>query len=344
MTPRESTSDLDEHKLIEWLSSLLGENADSISIDKFSAGQSNPTYKVEFAGKAYVLRRKPFGKLLPSAHAIEREYRIISALHPTGFAAPGPIALCEDEAVLGVSFYLMEFVDGKIYRETTMPDASKGERRAVNLELMRKLSELHKLDYKAIGLADFERPGNYFERQVKRWSKQYRACETEKITDVENLITFLSDSVPDQSGSSIIHGDYRLDNVCFEKLNPEVKAVLDWELTTIGDPIADLTYCTMYWHMPSADRYSLLNCDFDASGIPRLEEMQEHYAQCAGMSRLPQLDWYYAFNMFRTVGIFQGIKKRMLDGNASSSVAQEVVELIPSLAEKGWELAKKAGA
>jgi aminoglycoside phosphotransferase (APT) family kinase protein len=344
MATRESTSDLDEPKLIEWLSSLSGEKADTISVKKFSAGQSNPTYRVDFAGEAYALRRKPFGQLLPSAHAIEREYKVISALHPTGFPAPRPIALCEDEAVIGVSFYLMEFVDGKIFRETTMPGSSKNERRAVNLELMRNLSELHKLDFKSIGLADFERPGNYFERQVKRWSKQYRACETETLTHVENLITFLSDSVPDQSGSSIIHGDYRLDNVSFEKNNAKVKAVLDWELTTIGDPIADLTYCTMYWHMPSADRYSLLNCDFDASGIPRLEEMQEHYAQCAGMSHLPQLDWYYAFNMFRTVGIFQGIKRRMLDGNASSSVAQEVVALIPGLAEKGWELAKNAGA
>jgi aminoglycoside phosphotransferase (APT) family kinase protein len=322
----------------------LGEKASDIAVNKFSAGQSNPTYKIDFAGKAYVLRRKPFGKLLPSAHAIDREYKIISALYPTGFPVAKPIALCEDEAVLGVDFYLMEFVDGKIYRETTMPDSPKSERRAVNLELMRNLTELHKLDYKAVGLGDFERPGNYFERQVKRWSKQYRASETETISDVENLISFLSESVPEQSGSSIIHGDYRLDNVSFEKTDAKAKAVLDWELTTIGDPIADLTYCTMYWHMPEKDKFSLLNCDFEATGIPRIEEMQEHYAQCAGLSALPQLDWYYAFNMFRTVGIFQGIKKRMLDGNASSSAAQEIVKLIPGLAEKGWELAKKAGA
>jgi aminoglycoside phosphotransferase (APT) family kinase protein len=344
MSNQDRQSDLNKGNLKDWLSSILGESSDKIDIDKFSAGQSNPTYKLTFANKDYVLRRKPFGKLLPSAHAVDREFRIIEALHPTGYPVPKPIALCQDEDILGVDFYVMEFVDGKIYRETTMTDSPKEERKAVNLELMRNLAELHKIDFKAVGLADFERPGNYFERQVNRWTKQYRATQTEEMADVEKLIEFLPSSLPEQHGTSLIHGDYRLDNVCFEKNEAKAKAVLDWELTTTGDPLADLTYCTMYWHMPSTDKFSLLNCDFDATGIPRIEEMQAHYAECAGLSSLPQLDWYYAFNMFRLVGIFQGIKKRIIDGNASSSAAQEIVELIPGLAKKGWELAQKAGA
>jgi aminoglycoside phosphotransferase (APT) family kinase protein len=344
MGNRDNKSDLNEAHLQEWLSKVIGKTSDELDIHKFSAGQSNPTYKLTYAGNDYVLRRKPFGKLLPSAHAMDREYRIIEALHPTGYPVAKPIALCQDEDVIGVDFYVMEFVDGRIFRETTMDSSPKEERRAVNLELMRNLAALHKVDYKQAGLGDFERPGNYFERQVKRWTKQYRATQTDELIEVEKLIEFLPSTLPEQHGSSLIHGDYRLDNVSFEKHEAKAKAVLDWELTTIGDPLADLTYCTMYWHMPATDKFSLLNCDFESTGIPRIEEMQEHYAECAGLSALPQLDWYYAFNMFRTVGIFQGIKKRIIDGNASSAVAHEIVELIPGLAKKGWELAEKAGA
>jgi aminoglycoside phosphotransferase (APT) family kinase protein len=335
-------SDLNEQHLKEWLSSTLGEKVNQLEISKFSAGQSNPTYKVNVNQQDYVLRRKPFGKLLPSAHAVDREFKIISALGKSGFPAPEPIALCQDENVLGVDFYLMKFVDGRIFRETTMPDSSNEQRRAVNFELMRNLTDLHKLDYKAIGLDDFERPGNYFERQVTRWTKQYRASETDSLPDVDNLIDYLCSSTPEQSGTSLIHGDYRLDNVCFHKNEVKAIAVLDWELTTIGDPLADLAYCTMYWYMPADDPFSLVNVDHAETGIPTLEEMQTHYAESAGLSSLPKMEWYYAFNMFRLVGIFQGIKKRMIDGNASSKQAGKVATLIPGLAAKGWELAQQA--
>lgn len=333
---------LNEEALGDWLTSVLGETVENLTIEKFSAGQSNPTYKLSVNQQDYVLRRKPFGKLLPSAHAVDREFKIIEALRKTGFPVPEPIALCTDDDVLGVDFYLMRFVDGRIFRETTMPQSSKEERRAVNFELMRNLADLHQVDFRSIGLADFERPGNYFDRQVKRWTKQYQASQTDTLPDVENLIEFLADSVPQQTGVALIHGDYRLDNVIFEADSIKTKAVLDWELTTTGDPIADLAYCTMYWHMPKGDPFSLANVDHKETGIPTLEDMLSCYADAAGLTTVPKMEWYYAFNMFRLVGIFQGIKKRIIDGNASSNQAEKVAALIPDLAHKGWELAQRA--
>lgn len=335
-------SDLNENALSDWLSSVLGEKVGNLTIEKFSAGQSNPTYKLCVNQQDYVLRRKPFGKLLPSAHAVDREFKIIDALSKANFPVPEPIALCQDDDVLGVDFYLMRFVDGRIFRETTMPQSNKEERREVNFELMRNLADLHKVDFRAVGLADFERPGNYFERQVKRWTKQYRASQTDELPEVENLIEFLAGSIPEQTGVALIHGDYRLDNVTFEKDSVKTKAVLDWELTTTGDPIADLAYCTMFWHMPQGDSLSLINVDHAETGIPRVEEMLACYAEAAGLSTVPKMEWYYAFNMFRLLGIFQGIKKRVIDGNASNQQAEKVAALIPDLAHKGWYFAQRA--
>ena len=339
MSNTEAQSDLNEGNLKDWLSSILGEKSDSLVVSKFDQGQSNPTYRLTFAGKDYVLRRKPFGKLLPSAHAVDREYKILSALAPVGYKVPTPIALCKDENVLGIDFYLMEFLDGRVFGHLHMPNSNPTERRDVNLNLMQALSELHRVDYKQAGLGDFERPGNYYERQVKRWSKQYRATETEEIAAVEFLLDYLPSSIPEQTGTCIIHGDYSLKNVMFEKERSRALAVLDWELTTIGDPLADLTYCTMYWVMPPEDPFSLSNIDHKETGIPTISEMQERYALEADLGYLPNLDWHYAFNLFRLVGIFQGIKKRMIDGNASGSQASEIAKLIPALAERAQKIA-----
>ena len=332
--------DINIENLTDWLQITLGSQSRSVSLEKFKGGQSNPTYKVGFDGADYVVRRKPFGDLLPSAHAVDREFQIIKALHPTGFAVPKPVALCQDPDVIGVDFYLMEFVEGRIYRHTHMPEAPPEARRKIYTELAKYLTELHKVDFKAAGLGDFERSGNYFERQIKRWTKQYRASQTDDVPAIDALIEYLSGSVPAQTRTAIIHGDYTIKNVSFDNYETKVNAVLDWELTTIGDPLADLTYCTMYWVMPPDDPFSLATINHKETGIPALEEMQQFYAEAAGLSDLPPLDWHYAFNLFRLVGIFQGIKKRAIAGNASSSQTAEIVSLIPALAEGAMKIVR----
>jgi len=230
---------------------------------------------VRFSGQDYVLRRKPFGDLLPSAHAVDREFRILEALKPQGFAVPAPIALCQDEDVIGVDFYLMEFVDGRVFHHAHMPDTAPQERRAAYLGLANTLAELHRIDFDAAGLGDFARPGNYYERQVRRWSKQYRATRTEENADIEHLLECLPDQIPAQTGTCIVHGDYSLRNVVLGHDSARVAAVLDWELTTIGDPLADFSYMTMLWAMPLADPFAMGHVDLAAAGIPGLQPMPE---------------------------------------------------------------------
>ncbi len=337
-------SDLNEAGLCDWLSANLDGFSLPMSVEKFPNGQSNPTYKVQTPGLAYVLRRKPFGVLLPSAHAVEREFRILSALHPAGFPTPAPLALCEDPSVIGAAFYIMDMVEGRALRDQTLPDSTADERNAVYKNLIRTLGALHSVDYSAVGLGDFGRPGNFFERQVARWTKQYRATQTEEIPALERTIEWLTATVPPQEGSAIIHGDYRMDNVLFAPAGADVAAVLDWELATIGDPLADLTYLLMPWVMPPEEPSSIATVDFAATGIPTLGEAIECYCAATGRVRLPDLHWYFSYNLFRLAGILQGVKKRMIEGNASGANAQEVTRHIPVLAEAAWRQAQHAGA
>lgn len=337
-------SDLDEASLARWMRGAVPGFSDLRAMKKFSDGQSNPTYRIDTAGGPFVLRRKPFGTLLPSAHAVDREFRLLSALHPTGFPVPGPVALCEDEAVIGSVFYLMEMVDGRTFWDGTLPDVAKGDRRPLYAAMIDTMAALHAIDHETVGLADFGAPGNYVQRQVERWTKQYRAAQTDDIPEMDRLIDWLPRTLPEQSRTAIIHGDYRIDNLIFAADAPRVAAVLDWELTTIGDPLADFAYLAMNWAIPRDGRSGLGGVDLEAAGLPALDEAVARYCAASRRDSLPDLHWYFAYNLFRLVGIIQGIKKRIADGNASSTQAAETVAKLVPFAKAAWAEANKAGA
>lgn len=337
-------SDLDIHALSEWLEQNVEASMAATDLTKFPGGQSNPTYALHCSDRAFVLRRKPFGVLLPSAHAIEREYRLISALHPTGFPVPRPIILCEDPDVIGAPFYLMEMVEGQTFWDGTLPDVPAGERSAIYEKMIDTLATLHSIDYEELGLSDFGKPGNFFTRQVGRWTKQYRIAQTDEIPEIEKLIDWLPATVPTQTRSSIIHGDYRIDNLIYDKSGMKVLAVIDWELATIGDPLADFAYLAMNWILPVDGRSGLAGLDLDQYGLPTLEKIVTRYKAATGMDHLPDLHWYFAYNLFRLAGILQGVKKRAASGNASSADAEEMAAKIGPLAAAAWEQARLAGA
>ena len=338
-------ADLDGDAISAWLADRAEQHAPIRSATKFPGGQSNPTYRLTGASGDLVLRRKPFGKLLPSAHAVDREFRVISALHEAGLPVPRPIALCEDESVTGSVFYLMQMVEGRTFWDGTVPGASPQERGGIYRSLVDALADLHNLDPEAIGLNDYGAPGNYFERQIRRWTKQYRASQTDDLPEVERLIEWLPETMPAQDRRSVIHGDYRIDNLIFEKDGTRALAILDWELSTLGDPLADFTYLAMNWAMPHGQRGAQLGgLDLQALGIPTLEEITERYCERTGRSGVPDMDWYFAYNLFRLVGILQGVKKRFLDGNASSKDAEEKAARILPLARQALQFAERAGA
>ena len=338
-----SEQSIDEAALASWLEANVEGFAGPLTLSKFPSGQSNPTYKVSAVSGDYVLRRKPFGQLLPSAHAVDREYRLLSALHPLGFAVPEPLALCEDPSVIGAIFYVMEMARGWPYANGALPDFDPATRRRMYEQLVDTLAELHNIDPVAAGLGDFGKPGNYFERQVTRWTRQYRDSETDYLPEIERLIAFLPGSVPNQSRTSVVHGDYRIDNVVFDG-DGTLSAVLDWELATLGDPLADFSYLAMQWMMPADGAAGLAGLDLPALGIPTLDEIVERYSAHSGVSVADQLDWYFAYNLFRLAGIVQGIKKRVIDGTASHAQAAEMAKKVPMLASAAWSFAVKAGA
>ncbi len=314
------------------------------AMTKFSGGQSNPTYKVTTGNGSYVLRRKPFGATLPSAHAVDREYRLLNALHPTGFPVPRPIALCTDTLIVGSIFYLMEMVDGRSFSNGILPDLPAIERRAHYEAMVDTMAALHGIDHEMVGLNDFGRPGNYVARQVERWTRQYRASQTDDIPEVEALIDWLPRTIPEQSRSSVIHGDYRIDNLIYACNGASVRAVIDWELATIGDPLADFAYFAMHWVMPRDGRAGLAGVDLGEQGLPTLIDITQRYCAATARDALPDLHWYFAYNLFRFVGIVQGIKKRLAKGNASSDQAETIAETVLPLARLAWTEARLAGA
>lgn len=340
--PVEPRHRLDEARLDAWLGAQIEGYAGPLSVFQFKGGQSNPTYRLETPGRAYVLRRKPFGPLLPSAHAVEREYRLIAALHGTGFPVPRADALCEDPDVVGSVFYVMEAVEGAVHWNAALPEMAPAERRGLYEAMIATLARLHGTDYAAAGLADYGRPGNYFARQVDRWTRQYRAAEDGRIDAAERLIEWLPRSVPEQARTAIVHGDYRLDNMIFS--GGSVAAVLDWELSTLGDPLADFSYLLMQWVLPADGRSSLGGLDLPGLGIPTRDEAVALYCRATGRDGLPALDWYFAYNLFRLVGILQGIAGRMRAGTAASEHAAEMAARVPRLAEAAWSFAERAGA
>ncbi len=307
-----------------------------LRVEQFRGGQSNPTFLLRTPDSAYVLRRKPPGKLLPSAHAVDREFRVISAMRQAGIPVAAPHLLCEDETVIGTMFYLMEFVQGRVLWDPTLPQCSRPERAAIYDELNRVIAALHQVDYAAVGLADFGRPGNYLERQIGRWTKQYRASETERIEAMENLIAWLPAHIPPGEDTTVVHGDYRLDNTLFHPTEPRILAVLDWELSTLGHPLADFAYNAMSYRLSPGEFRGIAGMDLAALGIPSEEEYVAAYCRRTGRDGIPHWDYYLAFNMFRLAGILQGIMGRVVDGTAASEHALESGRRARPMAEAGW--------
>jgi len=334
---------VDEVALGAWLGGNVEGFLGPFELTKFPSGQSNPTYKISAASGQYVLRRKPFGQLLPSAHAVDREYRLLSALHPLDFPVPKPLALCDDPDVIGAIFYVMELARGRPYANGALPEFDPPTRGEMYGQLVDTLADLHSIDPETAELGDFGKPGNYFERQVMRWTRQYRDSQTDYIPEVERLIAFLPETVPEQSWVSIVHGDYRIDNVVFDG-DGTLTAVLDWELATLGDPLADFSYLAMQWMMPADGGAGLAGLDLAALGLPAIEEIVQRYSERSGVPVADRLDWYFAYNLFRLTGIVQGIKKRVIDGTASHAHAAEMASRVPTLASAAWSFAVKAGA
>ena len=338
----------DETRLADYLAQQIDDFARPLSVRQFRGGQSNPTYQLITPNRKFVLRRKPPGKLLPSAHAVDREYRVIAALYPTGFPVAKPYVLCEDESVIGTAFYVMEYVEGRIYWGPLLPGLSPQERFAIYDAMNATLAKLHMLDYEKLGLANFGKTGNYIGRQIARWTKQYLASETEPIPEMNKLIDWLPRHQPQEESCTVVHGDFRLDNMILHPARSEILAVLDWELSTIGDPMADFTYHLMQWQMPpdisTSGAGSLLNIDLESLGIPAMDAYVAMYCRRTGRTGIPNLDYYAAYNFFRLAGILQGIVGRVRDGTAANENAAQSAAAVRPLAVRGWHLARRAGA
>nr|MEA2799352.1 hypothetical protein [Phenylobacterium sp.] len=330
----------DEASLDRWMQANVAGYAGPLEVRQFKGGQSNPTYQLITPGKKYVLRRKPPGKLLPSAHAVDREYKVITALGKTGFPVATTYGLCTDDEVIGTWFYIMDMVEGRILWDQTLPQCEPAERRAIFMAKIKTLADLHNTDYEAIGLSDFGRPGNYMGRQVERWTKQYKASETQLIPEMERLIEWLPATLPAQERTSVVHGDYRLDNMIFHPTEPRVTAVLDWELSTLGEPLADFTYLLMNWVNGTISTVP----DLKAHGIPTVEETVDYYCSLTGRTGLHDLHWFFSYNAFRLAGILQGIVGRVRDGTANSPHAAQQADRVSMLAQASWRFAQQAGA
>ncbi len=339
----EGADKLDEGKLAEWMQANVEGFEGPLHLTKFKGGQSNPTYKIEAKSGNYVLRRKPFGPLLPSAHAVDREYKVQNALNKAGFPAAKQFGLCTDDGVVGSWFYVMDMVDGRTIWDGSMPKDAPEYRRATYMAMIDTLAALHQVDVAAAGLGDFGKPGNYFGRQVDRWTKQYKLSETEHMPDMERLIEWLPATLPEQTRTSVVHGDYRIDNMIWAKDEPRVLAVLDWELSTLGDPLGDFSYVAMAWVTDNAGRSGVADLDRKALGIPELDEVVERYCAATGRDALPDMNWLFAYNFFRLAGILQGIKKRVIDGTASSAHAKAQSDRVQPLVDRATEFARLAG-
>ncbi|PZF77691.1 phosphotransferase family protein [Aestuariivirga litoralis] len=342
-----TASDIDAAALATYLEQHVDGFAGPLMLARFKGGQSNPTYKLMTPTRSYVLRRKPFGKLLPSAHAIEREYRVTEALARAGFPVAKPLHLCADAGVIGAAFYVMEHAEGRVFWEPHAPGLSGHERAALFDSLNATIAQLHRLDPVALGLGDFGKPQGYVARQIRRWSEQYRASETEAIPEMDRLIAWLPGACPADSGAAIVHGDFRLDNCIVHPTEPRVIAVLDWELSTLGDPLADFTYHLMQWFMPVSETGagvgSLLGHERDP-GVPAIEAYTADYCRRTGRSGIPELPIYLAYNFFRLAAILQGILGRVRDGTAANAEAAVMARQVRPLAETAWAFARKAGA
>ena len=330
----------DPVKLATYLEQQVDGFHGPLTATKFPGGQSNPTFAIEAASGRYVLRRKPPGVLLKSAHAVDREYQVISALAATDVPVAKVYHLCEDDSIIDSMFYLMEYIDGTVYWDPALPEVSKEARSAMYDEMNRVLAAMHSVDINAVGLSDYGKPGNYFERQISRWSKQYRASETETIEPMETLLKWLPENTPADDGRiSLVHGDFRLDNLMFHPSEPKVLALVDWELSTLGHPFADLAYQCMQWRLPPDNLpKGLAGLDLNALGIPSEQEYVARYCKRMGIEHIDNWPFYLAFSFFRLAAIIQGVKKRALDGNASNKEALAVGKLVRPLSTLAVEI------
>jgi aminoglycoside phosphotransferase (APT) family kinase protein len=334
----------DTARLAVWMQAHIEGFLGPIDVRQFAGGQSNPTFLVQAANHRYVLRRKPAGKLLPSAHAVDREFRVIVALADTAVPVAQAYALCEDASVIGTAFYVMDYVEGRLFWDAALPEVAQPKRRAIYEEMTRVIAALHAVDYTAAGLGDYGKAGRYIERQVARWTQQYRASETETIDAVERLIEWLPKHIPADEETSIVHGDFRLDNAIFHPHEPQILAVLDWELSTLGHPLVDLAYLCMRYHLSAEQFQGLGGLDPAALQIPSEAECVADYCRRRRRAAVAPQDWayYLAFNMFRLTGILQGVLARAIQGNASSATALEAGRRARPLAEQAWTLVQQS--
>ena len=337
--------ELDELALDEWLRGTVAGYDGPLAIRQFKGGQSNPTYALETPGRSYVLRRKPPGVLLKGAHAVEREARVLKALEGAGFPVAHVHGLCTDDSVIGSWFYVMDLVEGRIFWDAALPGMEKAERAAIHDAMNATLAQLHDIDPVAIGLGDYGRAGNYFERQIARWSQQYLDNpEAGRDPNMDRLIAWLPAHIPPGEESAIVHGDFRIDNMIFHPTEPRILAVLDWELSTLGHPGADFAYHAMMYRMPPEFVAGLKGVDLVALGLPDEQAYLAAYCRRRGLAGMPGYDFYVAFNFFRLAAIFHGIKGRVLAGTASSAQAKERVKVLPELMALAWQQAVIAGA
>jgi aminoglycoside phosphotransferase (APT) family kinase protein len=319
----------------------------ALTVEQFKGGQSNPTFKLITPNNTYVMRAKPgpASKLLPSAHAIDREFRVMKALSGSEVPVAKMHALCEDETVIGRAFYVMDFVEGRVLWEPQLPTLAPTERASIFDELSRVIAALHQVDFNAVGLTDYGKHENYLARQIARWTKQYKASETESIPAMDALIEWLPAHIPGGEETSIVHGDYRLDNVIFHPTEPQILAVLDWELSTLGHPLADFAYHCMTWYLPPGAGRGLAGIDLSGTGIPNVKDYIARYCERTGRADgIEHFDFYMAYNMFRMAGILQGIMKRVVDGTASSAQAVAMGKATRPIAEQGWAVAQRIRA
>ena len=334
----------DAARLEGYLAENIAGFAGPLDVRQFKGGQSNPTYLLTTPSKRYVLRRKPPGKLLPSAHAVEREYAVMSALAATSFPVPKTHILCADESVAGTAFFVMDHVDGRIFWNGRLPELAPSERATLYDSMNATLARLHSVDYRAIGLGEYGKEGAYVARQIARWTKQYRLSETQPIAEMEKLIDWLPQHLPAGETTRLVHGDYRLDNLIMAKNAPKVVAVIDWELSTLGDPLADFAHHLMQWRLPPGNRGGFFGFEFSQTGIPDERDYVAAYCERTKRKGIGDLDYYLAYNMFRLAAIVQGIGGRLRDGTAASAEAAEEAKLAVPLAHAAWDCAKRTGA
>ncbi len=334
----------DVERLAAHLSRHLSGFKGPLTVKQYQGGQSNPTYLLTTPSVRYVMRSKPgpAAKLLPSAHAIEREFHVMRALAPQGIPVPDTLLLCEDESVIGRAFYIMQHVEGRILWEQSLPGISNTERAAIYGEMNRVLARLHSVDIERAGLSDYGKAGNYFARQIGRWSKQYRASETGKVDAMDRLIDWLPQQIPPGDETTVVHGDYRMDNLIFHPTEPRIIAILDWELSTLGHPLADFSYHCMSWRIPPGAFRGIAGLDHKALGIPTEAEYIARYCERTGRESIEHWNFYLAYNLFRIAAILQGVYKRATEGIASSDNALQNKERVQALAQLGWEVAQRS--